>query len=190
MWLMLAALAAGWFGGVLGRTAPFEALAQTQTLVRAGEMRLVDADGRTKALLTLIKGQPRLLLLDDRGEFRIVVGLSDAGRPEVQLKDETGRTRAEMSVTGKNAPALLMTDAAGGRRVGLTLDQRGQPSFLLRDETGRERLAVWQERGEQGLALAGADGRPRAGLVLSDRSGPSLGFYNEKSEPIWFAPPR
>jgi hypothetical protein len=172
-----------WFGSRVDR-----AIAEPSRMVTASEFRLIDGDGRTRALLSLLRGKPRLIMTDEKGEFRIELGLGVDGQPALWLRDQDGKARAQIGLTGTGSPGLELTDGRGRNRTSLGLASNGEPSLLLRDDTGRERLALWQEKGELGLALADKDGRPRAGLAMKEGRNPSLAFYDPKGGLLWHAP--
>jgi hypothetical protein len=139
--------------------------AQSGPLVTVSELRLVDPSGHARVVLSLLRGQPRLIMLDNDGEFRMELGLGDQGEPLIWMRDANGKTRASLGL------------APGGR-----------PALILKDKTGRDRLAVWQEEGETGLALADSAGRPRAGLALKKEDTPRLDLYGPDGKALFSAP--
>ena len=187
--VLLTAVICGLIGGMavdLFRTPA--ARADTAPLLTVSELRLVDADGRTRGLLTLVRGKPRLILIDEAGEFRMEMGLGPSGEPSLRLKDGAGRLRMETASQADGSPALALIDGAGRRRTALKLSHDGSPRLLMADSEGRERLALWQEPGELGLALADADRHPRAHLAFKDQGESSLAFYGADGKGLWYAP--
>ena len=162
--------------------------AGSSNLITAGELRLVDNTGRTRALLSLLRGKPRLIMTDDNGEFRIELGLGPDGEPTLWLRDRDGKSRGRLSLSVVGSPGLEFMDRRGRSRCTLGLDEQGDPSLFMRDAEGRERLALWQEKEELGLALADPKGHPRAGLALKDGEKPSLALYNSQGQVLWYAP--
>jgi hypothetical protein len=85
-----------------------------------------------------------LVLVDDEGRQRVVLGSDTSNRPGIWLRDDTGKDRIWF---GFGAP-------------------RGTPQLALNDETGRLRLATGfsVERGDTQVALFDAAGTPRGYL--------------------------
>ncbi|MEW6261583.1 MAG: hypothetical protein AB1641_00770 [Thermodesulfobacteriota bacterium] len=176
-------------GAALTRPCLSSAQAQGQHLglVTASEIRLVDEAGRTRALFSLLRGKPRLMLMDDRGEFRMELGLGPAGEPALWLRDQEGRTRGQLSLAA-GGPALRLFDAQGKSRAAVALNQKGEPALIMSDGAGQDRLALWQEKDESGLALADAEGRPRAGFTMKKNDRSTLAFYSPEGKVLWSAP--
>lgn len=182
---------AGLLGGLLSNwlwSTP--AVADTSKMLTLNELRLVDEVGRTRALLSLLRGRPRLILSDQNGEFRLELGLEVDDQPEIVLRDQNGKARARFCLNGQGGPELSLSDNAGRRRATLDLGRTGAPALILRDDLGQDRLAVWQEANEMGVALADGSGNPRAGLILGQDDTPSLAFYGPDRKVVWAAPGR
>ncbi len=190
-WLALVVIGlAGLVGGALSNwLLQSQAQAGTSKLLTGTELRLLDENGRTRALLSLMRGKPRLIMTDENGEFRIEIGMAAGGEPGLWLRDQDGRARIGLTLSNSGEPNLHFMDAGGSKRAAIRLNSDGSPAFFLRDETGRDRIALWQETGELGLALADRKGRPRAGLALKEGKDPSLALYDRESRVLWFAPP-
>ena len=178
----------GLVGGFLG--ARFQqpvARAESAGLVLASELRLVDDNGRTRALLSILRGKPRFIMLDDNGEFRMEFGLGAAGEPQMWMRDRDGHIRTRVFLNETGGPGIRFLDTDGKVRTAFGLSKAGSPTLIMRDASGRDRVALWQEEGELGLSLADSAGLPRASLALKqDR--PSLAFYDTAGKPVWYAP--
>lgn len=187
--VMAAAVLSGLIGGASAHWFFFSpAQAQPEAkAVNATELRLVDETGRTRALLSLLLGKPRLIMTDDKGEFRMEMGLDAEGHPNLTLRDQAGRTRAALKLN-QGDPVLSFLDTGGRRRVTLKLNASGAPIMIMRDELDLERVALWQEKEELGLALADGAGRPRTGLVIKNNDQPSLSFFSPDKKVVWAAP--
>ena len=189
--LVVVTFLAGIIGGAVSNWALHgQAIAQSDTrkIVTAEEFRLVDNSGRTRVLLSLLRGKPRLIMTDEKGEFRIELGMGPGEQPALWLRDQNGISRAQLALTALGNPNLEFSDKNNLNRISLGLTMEGSPALFLRDEQEKERVALWQEKGELGLALADPEGRPRAHLAMKDGSKPSLAFYDEDRKVIWFAP--
>lgn len=182
---------AGLAGGALVNLFPAPmARAQDSMMITTSELRLVDESGRTRALLSLLRGRPRLIMTDDNGEFRIEIGLSYNGNPALWLRDSEGKPRIQLALNATENPNMILSDSNGRGRIALGLGADDSPAMILRDHMGRDRLALWQESQELGLALADEEGRPRAGLAIKEGRKPTLSFHNSKGKVIWYAPRR
>ncbi|MDR0881046.1 MAG: hypothetical protein LBP55_00655 [Candidatus Adiutrix sp.] len=151
-------------------------------VVVAGELRLADETGRTRLLLTLVRGKPRLFMLDDAGEYRLEMGLGETGEPHIWLRDQEGAAKVQVALTAKGRPAFRLADGQGRERAILGLSESGDPTMVMRDESGRDRLAVWRDKKEGGLALADGQGRPIAALSAGEGQPASLSFFNAGGE--------
>ncbi|MDR1050066.1 MAG: hypothetical protein LBP95_03110 [Deltaproteobacteria bacterium] len=159
----------------LGRTAP--AQAQAPSILAAGEIRLTDDGGRTRLLLTLVRGKPRLFMLDNNGEYRLEMGLGESGEPHVWLRDADGAAKVQVALTGRGLPSFTLADQKGRERAVMALSQAGDPTFIMRDPAGKDRVALWRDGKGEGLALADQKGQARLALAVQDGQDPTLTFY-------------
>ncbi|MDR3154119.1 MAG: hypothetical protein LBW85_07610 [Deltaproteobacteria bacterium] len=134
-----------------------------------GELRLVDETGRTRLLMTLVRGKPRLFMLDDAGEYRLEMGLGQEGEPHVWLRDADGASKVQLALSSRGRPSLTLADQRNRERAVLALSREGEPTFLLRDAEGADRVAVWRGKDTGGLAFADSKGQPV--LLLSAKDG-------------------
>jgi hypothetical protein len=168
-------LAGGILGGFL--SAPPAASADSREALVAGELRLADESGRTRLLLTLARGKPRLFMLDEAGEYRLEMGLGDKGEPHIWLRDQDGASKVQVALTPAGRPAFRLADQKGRERAFLGLSAGGDPTMILRDAAGRDRLALWSDKREEGLALADKDGRPIAAFSAAEGGRGRLSFF-------------
>ena len=157
-------------------------------LVTATEFRLVDDAGRTRALLSLLRGRPRLIMLGETGEFQMELGIDQENSPALRFRDPDGKPRVRLALASSGAPDLSFMDRSGNDRSVLALSRDGAPALRMNDEAGRGRVALWQEKGQLGLALADEKGLTRAHLALVEGASPTLAFYDEDQKAVWFAP--
>ena len=146
-----------------------------KTLV-AGDLRLVDEKGVTRLVMALVLGKPRLLMLDEQGQFRLELGLGSGGEPRVWLRDQDGASKAQMALTPQGIPSFTLADQKGRDRAVLALTKDGEPTFVLRDQNGADRVAIWRGVNDEGLALADQKGDPIAYLTVQDGGVPSLSY--------------
>jgi len=177
------ALAAGFLGGLAGASltaAP--ARADHQAVLSAGELRLVDDSGRTRLILTLVRDKPRLLMLDEDGEYRLEMGLGQAGEPHLWLRDREGAAKIQVALNAQGRPAFRLADQKGQERAALGLSASGHPTMIFRDDQGRDRLALWRDQKESGLVLAVGQNRPLAALSAGEDDLPRLTFFNSQGQ--------
>jgi hypothetical protein len=89
-------------------------------VVRASRFELVDAEGRTRAVL----------------------GVSKSGSPEFDLRDAHGRPRALMVLDADSLPILLFKDADVITRAKLELDAKGGAKLTFCDADLAPRIEV------------------------------------------------
>ncbi|MDR2725790.1 MAG: hypothetical protein LBC90_07005, partial [Candidatus Adiutrix sp.] len=176
-------LAAGLLGGLVGsHLTATPARADNQAVLRAGELRLVDDSGRTRLLLTLVRDKPRLFMLDEAGEYRLEIGLGEAGEPHIWLRDKEGAAKIQAALNAQGRPAFRLVDQRGRERAALGLSAGGHPTMIFRDDQGHDRLALWRDQKESGLALALGQGRPLAALSAGDDDRPRLTFFDDQGQ--------
>jgi|GEM_PF-2386524 len=174
----------GLSGGLLSfwLSAPAPAVADSRKTLVAGELRLADDSGRTRLLMTLVRGKPRLFMLDDAGEYRLEMGLGETGEPHIWLRDSDGASKVQVALTAKGRPAFRLADQRGRERAILGLSENGDPTIILRDESGRDRLALWRDQKESGLALADSEGRPIGAFSAGEKGPARLSFFGANGE--------
>jgi hypothetical protein len=142
----------------------------------AGELRLVDEKGVTRLVMALVLGKPRLLMLDEQGQYRLELGLGSGGEPRLWLRDRDGASKAQMALTPQGIPSFTLADQKGRDRAVLALTKGGEPTFVLRDQAGTDRVALWRGGDDEGLALADRKGDPTAFLSVRDGEAPVLSY--------------
>ncbi|MDR3038685.1 MAG: hypothetical protein LBV21_05300 [Candidatus Adiutrix sp.] len=169
----------GLLGGLIGaHLTAGPARADSRTALVAGELRLADDSGRTRLLLTLLRGKPRLFMLDEAGEYRLEMGLGEAGEPHLWLRDQEGAAKIQAALNARGRPAFRLADQKGRERAALGLSESGHPTMIFRDEQGRDRLALWRDQKESGLALANGQGHPLAVLSADGDNRPHFSFFD------------
>ena len=167
-------------GGSPGAAQSTGASAAGKALV-GNELRLVDEKGVTRLVMALVLGKPRLLMLDEEGQYRLELGLGAGGEPRVWLRDRDGASKAQMALTPEGIPSFALADQKGRDRAVLALTKDGEPTFVLRDKDGIDRVALWRGANDEGLALAGPAGEPVAYLSVQDGGIPILVVDYESS---------
>ncbi|MDR2198960.1 MAG: hypothetical protein LBR53_05810 [Deltaproteobacteria bacterium] len=146
-----------------------------QTLI-AGELRLADEQGRSRLVIALVLGKPRILMLDEQGQYRLELGLGNSGEPRVWLRDQDGASKAQVALTPQGIPSFTLADQKGRDRAILALTKGGEPTFVLKDQNGADRVAVWRGERDEGVALADGSGKAIAYLSVEDGGIPALSY--------------
>jgi hypothetical protein len=76
-------------------------------------LRLFDAAGKVRGVMSVSNGGPALILLDDAGKPRAQMGVVADGSPAVILYDANGKPRAHLGVVKDGTPVLLLNDSDG-----------------------------------------------------------------------------
>jgi hypothetical protein len=122
--IILLSLVSGLVGGLLAafllastsvvaQSAPADAPTTTDAgspkTISAEEFRLIDSQGRVRALLTFTEnGQPYLQMRDEFDTSRVWIGIStDTG---MALRDVDGKTRLVLSLDEQGEPSLVVRD--------------------------------------------------------------------------------
>jgi hypothetical protein len=190
------------------------ALAQAKQVsprsVEAREFRLIDANGKTGAVLGFLRmasddgtpskdypeREPGLILTDAQGRTRAGVALS-GGAPGVSLLDKDGRTVRAWLALIDDSPALFLHDQRGNIRCTLALIS-GEPRITMKDGYGGTRGWLGLLNGQPGISFYGVDGHRRVlfgTAPVEPETGrndysepPSLLIFGAQGQPIWRAP--
>jgi hypothetical protein len=120
-------------------------------VVRTGELRLVDGEGRVRGMWQVMpSGVTRLALLDPSGVERMRFTLLENGSQGISLADARGEGRVVLSLEGGEGSRLTFADAAGRPRTVLGLSPQADGTLLFADEGGTPRVALGLE--QQGRA--------------------------------------
>lgn len=124
------------------------------------EIRVVDAHGNPRILLTTKDGVPTILLLRTDGATGASLALDAAGRPAVTLANPlAGGPTGALEIDDKGAHVRF--DRQGGASAYLFLNNQGSAGVVLIDPAGKRRLdAVVAPDGTTTLARLGGDGTP------------------------------
>jgi len=108
--------------------------APTAKEVRAKRFVVEDANGKSRAMLTVNKDDPGLALLDKNGKPRatLIVGKRGAG---LVLWNKNGKSGVMLSLSN-DQPALMLSDAKGKTRAALNVNKDGA-GLLLIDAKGK-----------------------------------------------------
>lgn len=116
----------------------------------------------------------RFEVVDAQGRTRAVVGVGPSGEPHVALLNEAGKCRALLSIA-EDKPALFLYSRDSFPAVGLGFAGRDEPVFFLNSPTCKS--GVWIDFDEEGLprlTFRDAVGEPRAILGYDGGRDPRL----------------
>ena len=82
-------------------------------IVETKELRLVDSEGKVRCKLFIDEGEPKLVMLDQRGVKRLGVGLLSTGEVGISLYDDRERVHVALIVTGAGTPDVSVIDRSG-----------------------------------------------------------------------------
>lgn len=112
-------------------------------VVRARGFAMVDAAGKTRAVLGVLPdGSPGLVLYDAAETPRAALGAHSDGSSGLVLNDAAGKTRAVLSVRPDGRrPGLVLYDAAETPRAALGVSSDGTAVLGLYDGAGK---LIWK----------------------------------------------
>ncbi len=125
------------------------------------EVRIVDAQGHPRILLSASSGKPMLVMLRADGQTATEVSLDEAGRPSVRLANpDPNGPIATLAVDDKGAHVKF--DRAGGASSYVFLNNAGGSGVVLIDAKGLRRLqATVDANGITQIERNDAGGSPR-----------------------------
>ena len=127
---IFASIVAGVAGGVLSSLLfvekPVMADMRFPSVSTAEEFRLVDAQGRLRALLAFsADGEPYLALLDQHETRKVWLGLSKESG--LAIRDIDGETRLVLSLDGQGDPTLVFSDRQQNTRALSSIGHKSEP---------------------------------------------------------------
>ena len=178
---LLLALLSGLMGGVLSIwfLLPPSVLAQDspQKVIEAQEFRVVDEDGRVRAMLGAKEGDVGLLIrnIEERPAAALYVTEGEAG---LGLFGSDGTEKATLYVV-EDEPVFTLKDGDEKSRVAILLEN-GEPRVALYDVEGNSRIVLrLSDSSDGGLVLQDDTLRHRliVGIVENE---PMLQLYDQK----------
>ncbi|MEP6887725.1 MAG: hypothetical protein ABI945_05320 [Nitrospirales bacterium] len=123
---IVAGLIGGMVSSILFAGKPVWADMRFPSVSTAEEFRLVDGQGRLRALLSFsADGEPYLALLDQHETRKVWLGLSKESG--LAIRDTDGKTRLVLSLDGEGEPTLVFRDRQQNTRALSTVDQNPKP---------------------------------------------------------------
>lgn len=134
------ALAGGMIGGVAASrlNGAAAATAAIPRSIAAQELRLVDANGRMAAALTVSKdGEPSFAMYDHGGKLRTDLSIGSEQELGLKLYDTKGAMRISMTISAEGIPAMRLFDASVRPRALIGVDSEGEPAMDFYASNGR-----------------------------------------------------
>lgn len=163
--LLLAAMAAGYIGGLMSQASTIAAVMKKQPVVsdvvKAKSFALLDSKGNVRGMFTTLKENPALALFDKEGNARGVFSTSKEGDASLSLINAKGKNEGEFS-TSKEGSYLCLSDSEGNSREELRLNNgKGDPGFYMRDAEGLIHAMLATTAGQCMFILFDAQGTQR-----------------------------
>jgi hypothetical protein len=107
-------------------------------------VRLRDAKGTVRALISTQDETPRIRLLDSTGQARLCAILRNDS-PGIELLGSDGQPRMVMFLRDheNEGPDIYFNDGEGEPRFGVAMDHAGRIALASKDDAGRLREALW-----------------------------------------------
>jgi len=159
-----------WF--ILKTFGPETAWAQSgEKVIRATKFVLEDENGKTRAILGMVKDRPMLRLLDENYKAAVPLAAVKEG-PVLLLYDEDEKPRAVMSVS-KDGPGLALYDEKGNQCASLA-ESKDATMLVLSNEKDVTMLVLSNEKHKPGIILS----------VHKDGSGVRLYDENDRTRAL------
>jgi hypothetical protein len=104
---------------------------------RVRTLRIVDADGKDRIVLTAEKKIPDMTFLDPDGKSRLTLDIAEDHKP-VLIFAQAGKGSSRMTLgLEEGAPMLQFYDQDGKKRVAFGVPEAGGPILRILDKEGR-----------------------------------------------------
>lgn len=120
-------------------------------------------------------------VVDDSGNVRGTLGLSDDNSPFLSLLDPDGQVRVRISLNPDGAAGLAIGDRHGKVRAQFGLSSDGSANLALGDRNGkiRAKFGLVSENAPTPGLRVGDDGEVNFVYSLAEQGSPTLGLYDE-----------
>ena len=151
------------------------------------DIAFMDNEEKTRARLGIVEGQHGSALYlsgrDAKNLGSILLLVDTDGNPIIDLKDEIGISRVNLSVTNKGPSGLTISheNGVGGNVLSIAAD--GAQALNFFDKHNKSALAVGRdETGLPAVVFSDASGVPRAMLGLANSGNTALEFFDRNSQ--------
>lgn len=142
--------------------------------LRATAFILEDVEGRERGGLSVEEGEPRLRLIDESGNTRVLADISE-GNPRLLITDANGVTRLGVDCY-EDGPSFFMNDGGGDLRIGIDFSEKvGEATIAMADGTKKTKISL-RVSGEKrsSVTIWGADNTIRAHLQVDESDSGSV----------------
>lgn len=151
--------------------------------VRAKRLVLVDDNNKPTALFGVVDGGVRLELNDRQGELRVLLTISEDGRPVLALLGSHGKGGIALGLASDGSSGLEISDQQGQVRSELTTTADGVTRLAVLDKGGNPRGALGlSPEGTTQLVLYDGS-KSRAALSVEQDGSPTLRLYDSEGKP-------
>jgi hypothetical protein len=125
-------------------------------VISSKEFRLIDENGRERAILGIREGNVGLFLLGKDERIRLNLLLLTDDSPGLLFTDVRGIVRAKVIQLTDDVPVLTLSDKAGHPRLMLTVMEDGRAAVMLLNDHGNIQGQFWiNDKGMPTLDLSG-----------------------------------
>ncbi|MBF6570617.1 MAG: hypothetical protein IVW54_17265 [Candidatus Binataceae bacterium] len=128
----------------------------------------------------------RIVIADDAGRDRIVLGIDGDDESEIRLSDRRGRTRLRLAIHDNHDSSIELRDCDGRRRASLLVRADGFGELTLLDREGGIR-AMLGSAGDDATSYLGLRADRTYALVLEGGRA-SQNLWNEDADLEWSIP--
>jgi hypothetical protein len=135
-------------------------MAEQNTPLDTRELRIVDASGTPRIVLTAESGQPAFRVLGEDGTAMVSIALDSGGRASLKLINRDAKLpTASIEIDDKEAHVKF--DKPGGASSYLFLNNAGESGVVLIDKSGARRLDILlPANGDAVVRRFGSSGQP------------------------------
>jgi hypothetical protein len=135
-------------------------MAEQNTPLNTRELRIVDASGTPRIVLTAESGQPAFRVLGDDGTAMVSIALDSGGHASLKLSNRDAKLpTASIGIDDKGAHVKF--DKPGGASSYLFLNNAGESGIVLIDKLGARRLDILlPANGDAVVQRFGSSGQP------------------------------
>lgn len=152
--------------------------------LKTRQLELYDKSGNLRGIFSTAENGDVILGLLPEGKaqgksisLQMVAGRN--GDPIITLRDGSGKTKAELSVSGKGDTTFGFFDSSGSNRVGLILDSAGEAAIHINREMGKPRLRLATKADSTAILLYNKDSSPRIVLAAADDGNAELSLLSK-----------
>lgn len=157
-------------GVLLAAAAP----AGRKRVMEVTELRLIDATGAQRGLLSADRTGAQLVLKDMSGKTRARLRVADDGAPRLELLDRTEKVRLGAALDKDGAAQAHLDDEAGHPRLRLSTGADGSARTELADGAKTRASISVEADGTAGLAVFDADGSARTRTGVTADGSPAV----------------